>query len=955
MGRSNQNGQFAASIVCALAALVMLSGTTTTEAQSDFPKHDDVMKGYEKVVSTADGKKSLYTLYTRKKDGQVFAELPSNYASQKYFLALTIASGERFAGLQAGDQYFYWRRFDKRLAMIAPNIEKRSNGDAESKASVGRLFTDKVILDIPIVTLGPGGGPVIDIDALFVNQATSFFGSKVRSSGRLHTIKKAKAFPGNVELAFELPTGSGQLQTLHYSISAIPPSSSYKPRKADERVGYFTTSYSDLGKYTDDAKRIRFINRWHVEKADASLKVSPPKEPIVFYIEHTTPIRYRRWVREGILSWNPAFEKIGISNAIEVEYQDAKSGRHMEKDPEDVRYNFVRWLNNDVGTAIGPSRVNPQTGQILDADIILTDGWIRHYNHQFEDVLPKIAIESFGPETMSWLATHPDWDPRVRLAQPSQRNFISAKIAARANMPYGGHPATQVDSKLIGDDAYDGLIGRTSQINGMCLAADGLAFDMAVMRAHVEILKQQSAEAEKAGDKKEEAEKKPEESKIDGMPESFVGPLLAHLVAHEVGHTLGLRHNFKGSSAYTLAEVNSAKMKGKKPLASSVMDYTSVNINMESGEIQGDYTMLGIGPYDMWAIEYGYTFDSDLKPILDRVAEPELQYGTDEDHSGPDPLVRRYDFSKNPLDYANNQVRLAKFHRKQILDKFVKEGQSWSRARSGYDMTVNLQFRGVSMMANWLGGVHVYRDRKGDKDGRPPFEVVAADKQRAALKFVIEHSLRDEAFGLTPELLKHMTTDKWLDGGSSMSALGDSTWPVHDRIMGMQSSALTMIMNPTTLRRVYDNEFLVPSDQDAITLPEILDTLDAAIWSEFNEAPKQKHTARQPMVSSLRRNLQREYLKRLIDLGMPNAGSTAAYKPIGDLARMELKDLRGRLTKALETGGDKIDPYTRAHLIDAGEQIKRALEAVSIYNVDKISGSRSTILRFHGKTPAAKE
>ena len=91
--------------------------------------------------------------------------------------------------------------------------------------------------------------------------------------------------------------------------------------------------------------------------------------------------------------------------------------------------------------------------------------------------------------------------------------------------------------------------------------------------------------------------------------------------------------------------------------------------------------MIGIGPYDYWAIEYGYTPSSDLKPILNRVAEPELQYATDEDTGGPDPLARRYDFSKNPLDYAKNQMRLAKYHRGRLLEKFVKDGESWRKAR----------------------------------------------------------------------------------------------------------------------------------------------------------------------------------------------------------------------------------------------------------------------------------
>ena len=92
-----------------------------------------------------------------------------------------------------------------------------------------------------------------------------------------------------------------------------------------------------------------------------------------------------------MLQWNEAFRKIGIDNAIEVYQQDEVTGAHMEKDPEDVRYNFVRWLNNDVATAIGPSRAHPVTGQILDADIVLTDGWIRAFYSWYDDRPTEIA------------------------------------------------------------------------------------------------------------------------------------------------------------------------------------------------------------------------------------------------------------------------------------------------------------------------------------------------------------------------------------------------------------------------------------------------------------------------------------------------------------------------------------------------------------------------------------
>jgi hypothetical protein len=427
---------------------------------------------------------------------------------------------------------------------------------------------------------------------------------------------------------------------------------------------------------------------------------------------------------------------------------------------------------------------------------------------------------------------------------------------------------------------------------------------------------------------------------LDGMPESFIGPLLSNLVSHEVGHTLGLRHNFKGSSIYSLDQINSDEIKSSKALSGSVMDYTPINFRVESGELQGDYSNIDIGAYDYWAIEYGYSLEKDLKPILARVSEPELQYGTDEDVSGPDPLVRRYDLSSNPLDYAQEQMRLARYHRERILEHFVKDGDSWSKARRGYELTLSLQVRSLSMMANWIGGVHVIRDKKGDEGNRAPLQVVSAENQRAALAFVLKNSFHDEVYGLTPELLKRMTMDKWTDSGPS-SALGQPAWPIHDKVIGVQSSVLTMLMNSTTLRRIYDNEFRIPEDEDAVTLPEILDVISGEVWSELDQVPEDNHTARKPAISSLRRNLQREHVNRLIDLSLPGAGNNEAYKPISNLSRLHLRQIQEKATKYLEEANDKLDPYTLAHLSDLETQITKALNAEYIYNANEIGrGSR---------------
>ncbi|WP_407652565.1 zinc-dependent metalloprotease [Aporhodopirellula aestuarii] len=984
-----------------IAALAIAPGTTVSAADT-LPEFSKVSEGFEQVaVSDQQSDKGLFNLWKREKDSAVIGELPKNFKGKSYFIALTLSSGDRYAGLQSGDWVVQWRRYDNRLALIAPNLDIRATGDAESKASVKRLFTDRVILDVPILAIGPQGGPVIDMDSLLVGNASQFFGGAVRvSNSRLYSIESCKVFPKNVELAFEVVGNGGRLQTLHYSFSEVPSSSAgFKPRVADERVGFFTTSYSDLSKYETEDTRVRFINRWQLEKRDPKLKLSPPKEPIRFYVEHTAPVRYRRWIKAGIDYWNKAFEKVGIVDAIVIEYQDAVSGIHMEKDPEDVRYNFVRWLNNDIGTAIGPSRVHPETGQILDADIILTDGWIRHFNFNYADLMPNLAMEGVSAETLAWLGTRPNWDPRVRMGAPENVHSLRAKYARQATQPMAGYKMAQSDPALLGDDEYDGLIGHVSQKNGYCMAASSRSMDLALARMNWALILHSDIEAEKDKKKAKEAKekekeeekaaseasdnekadvksedepkkddeandddekdgdeadkdddkkdtvKKEEEELLDGMPEWFVGPLLADLVAHEVGHTLGLRHNFKASSLLTMAEINSEEVKGKKPFTASVMDYTPINYRYDVGDVQGDFAMIDIGPYDYWAIEYGYTLkDSDLEKIVKRCSEPELQYATDEDTSGPDPYARRYDFGKDPLSYTTEQAKLIELYRDRLLEKFVNDGDSWAKARRGYELTLALQMRSVSMMANWIGGAFVNRDKKGDPGNRVPVQVVPAKDQRDALKFVIDTSFRDEAYGLKPEILERLGVDKWLDGGRHSSMSDEATWPIHDRVLDMQASALTLLMNPTTLRRVYDNELRLPEDEDSLTLPELLNSVTTAVWSELEEACPEGRNDRKPMISSLRRNLQREHLQRLVDLILEESPGTAAYSPISNLARMELRTLAAGMESTLKKCEGKMDAYTLAHLSESKERIKRALEAGYTYGSKQAGGGMMMFL-----------
>ena len=376
-------------------------------------------------------------------------------------------------------------------------------------------------------------------------------------------------------------------------------------------------------------------------------------------------------------------------------------------------------------------------------------------------------------------------------------------------------------------------------------------------------------------------------------------------------------------------------------ICGSVMEYSPLNINVEDGPDQGDFTMMTIGPYDYWAIEYGYTTDEEALPdILSRVNEPQLAYATDEDTFDSDPTSRRFDWGRNPLDYADSQIRLVKQLRETILDRMVKDGQSWARARSGYEMLLNRQFSSIGTAASWLSGTINNRARKGDPGDRNPIEEIAPSMQRRALVLILENAMRDEAWGLNSDLLHKMTIEKYWDNGGGRSAMTNSAFPIHQRIGGMQASALSMMLNPSTLGDLYDCEFRNDSSIDVLTMAEVIQAVTDEVWSELSDMPSNS-TLRKPAISSLRRNLQSEHLARLIELSLEEDAGTPVSRTIQSLVRLQLHDILASIQGANPNAigsPSSMDVYTRAHLIDASMKIEKVLNAQ--FTIGSDSGGR---------------
>lgn len=897
--------------VAAIAALTMAAGGAV--AGDDLPAFEKVSEGYTKVTSTAEGK-SLIGIWKRDKDAQVLAEIPRSMVGKKFYMVPTIVSGFTTAGTAtqyavpgaAGTRQVYWKKYDKKLALMEPNTSYRSSGDAESKAATKRVYTDRVLLTVPIIAKGLGGGYVVDMDKMLLGGSSSFFGSYLRGANTgLTEIAMCKAFPKNVEIRFRLPRAGGTLTEVHYSLGMPDKSRSFKPREADRRVGFFYTNYTDRAKNDGESQTIRYAHRWNVEKRDPKLKMSPPKEPIVYYIEHTTPIRYRRWVREGILAWNRAFEQVGVLNAIEVRQQDAQTGAYMDIDPEDIRYSFVRWTNSHQGYAIGPSNAHPETGEIYEADIVMDESFITGWANTFLDTeLARDAMRGFDSETVAWLDANPEWDPRVRLADPSERaNVMAYREALARGVEWEGEtPRTM--NPMLWADATD----STGVPSFRCECASAQSLSVATHRL--------SMEAGLFDDAKGDDDR----SMIDGLPEDFVGPLLKDVIMHEVGHTLGLMHNYKGTSRHTFAEINNGD--DSKPLGVSVMDYMPTNTVVDHDGIeQGHWSMMDIGTYDMWAIEWGYTFD-DPEKVATQAADPDHWFMSDEANSTPDPTAKTWLLGRNSIDQAEADIVWADHMRERIVDMIVEDGDSWSKARTAYNKTLWKQSSANGKAAHWIGGAYINRFHKGDENAPDPVRPVEVDQQRRALAFIIDNAFDENSYGLTPELLSKLGADRWFDSGWGSSA----DLPVQDTILGVQSSALTQVMNPMRLRRIMDNEVRTPAGEDALTVPEVLGTLRDAIWTEGDSAAG-RYTARNPMISPFDRNLQREHVDRLISLATGRSWGSASGRTMASLARQELREIRSWINDASSV---EMDSYSRAHLADSKERIDRALEAAYI-------------------------
>jgi hypothetical protein len=502
-------------------------------------------------------------------------------------------------------------------------------------------------------------------------------------------------------------------------------------------------------------------------------------------------------------------------------------------DPADIRYNVIRWVSSDLGYAIGPSFVNPKTGQILGADITVDFGFLP-YTQLEEDL--------FG--AASTMDGHADPIETYLSYLPKQQIWKTCTYTKEAKMQYA---AAQTMVDVEGGEA--GQLG---------------------------VLQKE---------------------------------FYTELIMHEMGHTMGLMHNMKASQMLSPAELKDISVTSQLGTMASVMDYSALNISSDEAK-RGNYYCIRPGPYDKWAIEYGYT---ECKPeqeaavlakIASRSNDPHLVFGNDADiagfGSGIDPRVQVWDMSNDMVTYAEDRYRLVNQLMPKLKEKYVKPGQSYADMTAHYNYINRDRFTMSIALSRYIGGIYVDRSFPDQQSANKPFTVVSVEYQKKALGVLSKYVFAPHAFDADTYLFPYLQRQR---RGFDFFGTTENPKP-QNLVLAIQSNVLVYLLYPTSLQRINTSSLY----GNSYSVADLMDDLNTAIFKEDLKGN----------VNLYRQNLQTEYVRRLI--AIVSAPPGAYDYPSVAAANSSLRKIKLLLASAVSS-----NEQTKAHRANLVFLIDKAL------------------------------
>lgn len=812
------------------------------------PKKKSSEKTIEDLTKKSKKIEGLFTMYQDTITGSLQMVITKEQLEKEFIYFSQIRDGVTdagaFRGAYRGSKIFTLKKYFDKIEFVAKNTSFYFDPNNPLSKSSEANISEGVMASLKIEASDDEKGLfLIKADDLFLKETFTqikpprfpgqppfafSLGNLDKGKSKINAIKN---YPENTDVVIDyvysktsvLNGGSnavtdGRNVTIKVNHSLIQvPENTYSPRYDDPRVGYFTTQVTNMT--TPSVTPFKdLVHRWHLEKKDPAAAVSEPVEPITWWIENTTPLEFRETIKEAVLRWNIAFEKAGFKNAMVVKVQPDDA----DWDAGDIRYNVLRWTSSPRPPfgGYGPSFVNPRTGQILGADVML------EYTHQTNRVRYDRLFETMNSFTFEDLEKAENALENFN----KQQNYCSLGHLMHENSVFGNTALTLMNASV--DEK--------------------------------EVLRNEG---------------------------------LTHLIMHEVGHTLGLNHNMKSSQLHTPAQLADKNYIQGKALTGSVMDYESINVTNDRTQ-QGHYYTTTLGPYDLWAIEFGYkpvkTY-KELDDILKRSTEPALIFGNDADDmrspgKGIDPRVMVGDLSNDQITYSVNRIKLVNDMTSELRTKYNDYGKSYQELVYAYNVLQAQKRSAFNVISRFIGGVYVDRAMQGQAGGTQPYTPVSYADQKRAMNALKDYLFAPNANDVPKDLYTHLARQR-----RGFNFFGGPEDPkIHNAALRRQMGVLLHILHPNTLQRIVDSELY----GNEYKLQEYMSDLNKAIFNaDINTS-----------VNSFRQNLQLQYTNMLIDMltGKSNgrfsnvAKSMAIYnlKTIRKFAANNLGDLA---TKAHKT------------------------------------------------------
>lgn len=753
---------FVASMCVAFPASAQKKKKGKKGKKTEAAPPEDKLKDATKNCISFDG---LFKMYQDTVTGKTFIEIKKEQLEKEYIYFSQVEDGVLeagfFRGSYRGSKVIRFNRHFEHLEVISENTAYYyDENNALSKAKNANINTpiiasEKIEAENDSILLISG-------DALFLSEKfqmvkpPSFPGFPSLLGGLSKSKSKVLGFhnyPENTDISvmyvYDNPSpkrgGSSAVTDVRsinvsyrHSIMEMP-DDNFEPRRDDARVGFFMTQVTDMTSF--DATPYRdMIHRWRLEKKDPSANLSEPVKPITWWIENTTPEEFRPIIKEGVERWNSAFEKAGFKNAVVVNVQPDSA----DWDAGDIRYNVLRWTSspNPPFGGYGPSFVNPRTGEILGADIMLEFVSISNRLRR-EELFSKAALP-FNTENLE--------DVNVEEYELSKEEMIAqmhlcdVNSGMHNNMMFGMHAMKAMnmgkasEKEFVKQTLYRLTLHEVGHTLGM----------MHNMRASTML-----------------------------SPEEIKDPVRVA----EVGLS---------NSVMEYPAINFARYAEEQTLYYDVAPGPYDKWIIEYGYSEADSDPI--------------KEEQRLEQILSRSADPLLAFGNDADDmrapgKGMNPDVNIYDLSNDPVAYAVDRCEFVRDLIPKITNRYIEDGENYHELRQAYLILTGEQAVQTGIMTRQIGGVRYDRSVKGDNEGVLPLDPISEKDQRAAMAALKEYVFSPDAFKAPSDIYTHMLPQR---RGFNHFVMTDDP-KLQERYLGIQGNCLAHIMHPNTTARILNS------------------------------------------------------------------------------------------------------------------------------------------------------